>query len=43
MNIVKKRDKPLGEVINQYIREDVKVLKGMPGVRLEEIYYTNRK
>ena len=39
MNIVKKRDKPLGEVINQYIREDVKVLKGMSGVRLEEIYH----
>jgi len=40
MNIIKKRDKSLSEVISQYIREDVKVLKGMSIVRLEEIYHT---
>jgi hypothetical protein len=39
MNIVKKRDKPLSEVISQYIREDVKVLKGMSAIRLEEVYH----
>ena len=39
MNIVKKRDKPLAEVISQYIRQDEKVLKGMSAVRLEEIYH----
>lgn len=39
MNFVKKRDKPLAEVISQYIREDKKVLKGMSTIRLEEVYH----
>ena len=39
MNIIKKRDKLLADVISQYIRQDEKVLKGMSTVRLEEIYH----
>lgn len=39
MNIIKKRDKPISEVLKMYVRSDDAINKGISTVRIEEIYH----
>lgn len=38
MNIIKKRDKPISEVLNQYIEKNPGIHKGLSTLRIDEIY-----